>query len=260
MKKYFFVLLAVTALLVCLCFTVGATAPADPEAASANDACATAPLFQQIITIAVSSILPTIASISAKMGIFGFVPYLLILAGLTYLALAAYRFYVPVRLVLGAVAGFFVGYIGWHVLILAVADVPAFILNYERLFYVLTLLVSTVLGAVIVFFLRRVGIALAVSVTATILICPFLVSPVLFWGLFFVFLVLSLLANKQSVIMLTSFACPIFALYLMVGPGGFYPLSLAGFLTTTIEPVLLVGVALGAVCMVVQNKICRAYR
>ncbi len=259
MKKYCFVVL--TALCLLLCMTIAASAAVDPSPDIAADDISDAETsaFQRLVNMALYSIIPLFASLTSPMGAFALVPYILIIAALVYFSLFGYRFYIPIRITLGALAGFFIGYVGWHILIHGI-NTPTFILNHELLFYVLTLVFSPIIGGVVAFFLRRVGIALSVTAISSVLISPVLLNPIFYWCAVALVLVLSLLVTKTSVVLLTSFACPIFALFLLFGPNGFYPVAFLKVLSSVVEPVVLIGLVVGFVCMFAQRKICRAYR
>ncbi len=178
---------------------------------------------------------------------------------LVLIAAFGYRFLTLMRGILGLVAGLLVGYIGWNLLI-SWTGVPAIILDYKTIAMWSVIGVSALVGALLTIILRRLGTAFSFALVTTVCLLPCVRHIFVLAGLLVFLVIFSLFKSRASVILLASFGIPIFLLYFLIGPNGFYPINLSMYVSTVVDPLLLLGLVIGTIFSMVHFRVSRKVR
>ncbi len=206
------------------------------------------------------SIIPAIASLIEKApDMLEPIIYVLIVLVLLPIAVCGYRSLSFMRATLGAVAGFFAGYLSWKYLI-TLTFVPDTILRYQDIIMWIVVVSFVLIGAVLTVILRRIGAAFSTAVITTSCLLPCIRNVWILIVAFVLILVFAFFKSRTSVILLTSFGITTFLMFLLVGPNGFYPVNFAFFVSSAVDPVLLVSLAVGTVVSVIHFRLARRVR
>ncbi len=260
MKKVALVLLTVLCLVSVLAITVGAAPDTTVTRWEVDGQEYVLPGLIASMLDSFLSIIPALHGfITTYLGGFAIAAYIILALLLLAVATVGYRFLTAMRVVLGAVAGLLLGHITWNI-IASTVGIPVSIMNAGAVIRWIVLVVFALLGVVFTLLLRRVGAALSVAFIASICILPCIRHTFLLIAVFALVLTIAILKNRESVILITSLGLSVFVMYMLFGANGMFPLNTAMYISTAVDPILLMGLFLGAACSVVHFYTSRKVR